>query len=320
MRETKRALALLLLYTALALATGCGDDLQWDPPRDGGVPSCVSNNYTAQPTYNGVRLVPDDGDKVCATRANPGDGPVNPGIKGALDNAAYAHSAVFGVHHLPTFYSIDGVNIVYGGVPAITFDTAVIQLSAGTFDAATALGAALSANTWYYAYVYLSGNTIFPLVSTQGPDEFLRYRTGNTSRAYLGCFRSDGGSIIRPFYAVHGRYTYTEPYSALVVGAAAPNAYTDLSLTAAMPPHARMVSLRVLGFPGAGPDTLFVQTKGVTATGYTGAEYQQAINAYSANLAWNVELPTDSSNVVRYKMQTGGGASGLTIDVNGFSE
>lgn len=324
MNKTCRDLKLLLLYTALAIVTGCADGVpvgNSDAGGDGGaLPSCVANNYTAQPTYNGIRVVPDDGDKVCATRANPGDGPVNPGIKGALDNAAYAHSAVFGVHHLPTFSSIDGVNIVYGGVPAITFDTAVIQLPAGTFDAATAYGAALGNNIWYYAYVYLSGNTIFSLVSTQGPDEFLRYRTGNTSRAYLGCFKTDGSAVIRPFYAVHGRYTYTLPIGILSTSAVA-NAYTDQSLAAGMPPHARVASIRVAAAPDGGTDTLSIQPKGITASGYSAsATYQQTINTYSSGLYWNVEVPTDSSNVIRYKMATGGGASTLAIDVTGFNE
>lgn len=312
MRETKRAMALLLLYTALALATGCGDDLQRDPPRDGGVPSCVSNNYTAQPTYNGVRLVPDDGDKVCATRANPGDGPVNPGIKGALDNAAYGHSGVFGVHQLPSFLSSDGATLVYGGVPAITFDSVVMQLPADTIDAATVLGAPLANNTWYYTYTYLSGNTVRFVISTQGPDQYLRYRDGNTSRGYLGCFRTDGSGVIIPFSSSSGRYVYAAPRAwevgggptSLRMASLSAVGTTTVAFTGFVPPFAK--TARIV-YNLSGDLTTTVTLAGVTASGWdsgTGKtvlwEHSGAVGPAYVDGDFAVALPTGAGSSVNF--------------------
>lgn len=63
----------------------------------------------------------------------------------------------------------------------------------------------LSANTWYYLYVYLNGSTTDIEVSTTAPASAAytgraRSKTSDTSRRYVGTFRTNGSSQIENFW------------------------------------------------------------------------------------------------------------------------
>lgn len=250
-----------------------------DGDGDGdGLPSCVANNYNAGFTYSNTALVPDDGDKVCASRSNPGDGPVNPGIKQALDNAGWAHALLYGAWQLPPASSVDGVFVNFTWMPPVGFaggiNIALPYWGAGKVgfgvNVAATLGSPLANNTWYYIYTTPS-NTI--AVSTTGPDISGRYMDGDETKGLLGFCRTDGAGVIIPFSSSGGRYVFAAPYAWNVGGSTVLRlatfsgvANSTVAFTGYVPPFA--TGARVVYY-ATGDLTGGALLQGITATGWT---------------------------------------------------
>ena len=244
----------------------------------GDLPSCVANNYTPGSVYASTALVPDDGDKVCASRSNPGDGPVNPGIKQALDNAGWAHALLYGAWQLPPANSVDGVFVNFTWAPPIGFASASIPTTpywgvgktGFAVNVAATLGSPLANNTWYYIYFTSAGALA---VSTTGPDISGRYMDGDETKGLIGFCRTDGAGVIIPFSSSGRHYSYAAPRAwslggSTVLRMANFNSVTNstVAFTGFVPPFA--TSTRVAYFL-SGDLVAGATLQDVTATGWT---------------------------------------------------
>lgn len=258
---------------------GSWDDDSGDGDGHGdGLPSCVANNYNAGFTYSNTALVPDDGDKVCASRSNPGDGPVNPGIKQALDNAGWAHALLYGAWQLPPANSVDGVFVNFTWTPPIGFASASIPTTpywgAGKtgfgVNVAATLGSPLANNTWYYIYLTSAGVLA---VSTTGPDISGRYMDGDETKGLVGFCRTDGAGVIIPFSSSGRHYSYAAPRAWSLGGSTVLRmanftsvASSTVAFTGFVPPFA--TNARVAYFLN-GDLVAGAVLQGVTAAGWT---------------------------------------------------
>ncbi|HEL3849456.1 TPA: hypothetical protein UMZ03_000119 [Stenotrophomonas maltophilia] len=138
----------------------------------------------------------------------------------------------------------------------------------------------LAASTWYHAYLYSNGGTPDVEVTITAPDTpysgTARAKTGDTSRRYIGSFKTDASSNIIQFQVgTNDSFEYripasTQPLRCLSNGVATTR--TTVSLAAAVPVTATAVSLiltntmssgfGLLSVPGVTPELFGVPTAG----------------------------------------------------------
>ncbi len=176
----------------------------------------------------------------------------------------------------------------------------------------------LSASTWYHIYGYLNGSTPDVEISTTAPAApyigKARTKTGDTSKRYIGSFRTDASVNIPDFdhNAQKGEVTYRLPgvqFRVLSNGAA--TTATIISCSTAIPVTSRSAYGRVLNLASTsanfivGPgDSTVTSTDYFVAVAFGG----QAVVAY---------LPTDSSQQLKYLMSAA--VSGAYIDIYGYA-
>lgn len=118
--------------------------------------------------------------------------------------------------------SVDGSTIGISKIDALSLGAAanasgIVLSTSGassftpTTDVTTGLG--IVANTWYYLYAYNSGSAASPVLSFEcastGPDAAKVFKSGDTSRRYVGSFRTETATTtIQPFTASRGRYQW----------------------------------------------------------------------------------------------------------------
>ncbi len=182
----------------------------------------------------------------------------------------------------------------------------------------TKAGLSLSASTWYHVYGLLSGSTPDVEIVTTTPaapySGKARTKTGDTSRRYIGSFRTDASGAIPDFdhNAQKGEVTYRLPgvqFRVLSNGAA--TTATTISCSAAIPVTSRSAYGRVLNLAASsanlivGPgDAAVTTTDYFVAVAFGG----QAVVTY---------LPTDSSQQLKYLMSAA--VSGAYIDLYGYA-
>ncbi|WP_414604662.1 hypothetical protein [Stenotrophomonas sp. AR029] len=155
---------------------------------------------------------------------------------------------------IPTGY-IDGLKMEWVSGTQIRFTSGSAYIP--SLGRALALAAAvtktptLAANTWYHNYVYDNAGTTDVEVSTTVPaapyNGTARTKTGDTSRRYIGSFRTDASGAILNFQQEGGRIIYQgflnqAPFTVLSNGSSTTE--TTVSLTAVVPPTARVGMLR----------------------------------------------------------------------------
>lgn len=176
----------------------------------------------------------------------------------------------------------------------------------------------LSASTWYHVYGFLSGSTPDAEIVTTTPaapySGKARTKTGDTSRRYIGSFRTDASGNIPDFdhNAQKGEITYRLPgvqFRVLSNGSA--TTATTISCSSAIPVTSRSAYGRVLNLAATsanlivGPgDAAVTTTDYFVAVAFNG----QAVVTY---------LPTDSSQQLKYLMSAA--VSGAYIDLYGYA-
>lgn len=201
----------------------------------------------------------------------------------------------------------------------------------------TALSGTLAANTWYYVYGYNSGGAIAYEISTTAPDEHLRHKSGDASRAYVGCFRTrfSTASVI-PFRMEKGRYhwrwskasdfgsvsgTPTEMWwlaDTLTSTSAVDRKPRDKTNNSDMaPPHARIVRFRG-GTMGVAGSKLNIGVGGDTGDLFV---VLNAVGTTFDDIQWmpfEVQLGTDGD--VRYQPVIPGTNVTAAVFFEGFNE
>lgn len=200
----------------------------------------------------------------------------------------------------------------------------------------TALSGTLAANTWYYVYGYNSSGAIAYEVSTTAPDAYLRHKTGDASRTYVGCFRTRFASAsVIPFRMERGVYrwrwskgfdysSYAGTPSEMWLFAdqftgnvAATNKVVSPKPGGVpmLPPHARMLALRGACL-GNTSSALDLGTGG--DTGDRWAVFQPGNTTQFTD--WqSFDIEVDASQQVRYAVAHSGNFN-VAIAFHGFSE
>lgn len=107
---------------------------------------------------------------------------------------------------------------------------------------------ALSNSTWYYVSLDLPNPLLAPgvvgrvarLVVSTTPPASRVLADGSESR-YIGCFVTDSAGAPVPFYMVDGEYTYLGSANCPLASSGHATATTDIVLTPAVPPHAKVI-------------------------------------------------------------------------------
>lgn len=189
-----------------------------------------------------------------------------------------------------------------------------------TVAESTVVPGALAAATWHYLYAYNAGGAVAFELSVTPPDASRVFKSGDTSRRYLASVRTDGAGVPWPFRRTPSgthrwRRTAMATVDTEVLSAGMAAVWTDVSLAALVPPHARLATVRaMLGAPIAGGN-LELRTRGTAAS---------SLNLYAPATAAGtivreeLELETDSTQQVQY--QTAGGGETATLHVVGWQE
>lgn len=298
-------------------------------------------DITSVPQYTAdVPLRPGPG-QIAGMETGPA--PMAPLLQLAFDRIHYARGAVWGQFVWSDQFGVDAApaptNAVFavrvGTIEALTLRDAATVWRPYNTAAETVLTVAhvegapanLTANSFYYCYAWSDsaapGAVKFQL-STVPPTELgapsvLRgYKRGESANfRYVGCFPTDSSGAPVPLHACCGRTTYRFSATASPVLRALPAgtavAWTDVPLAAWVPPHARVAAVKLdYTAGGAGPNYVAeLRTKGDSAGSYD-------FRGVSGDLVRaHIELPTDASQVIQYKLSSAGDAS---IYVLGFSK
>lgn len=115
----------------------------------------------------------------------------------------------------------------------------------------------LSANTWYYVYVFNNSGALDWEWSTTAPDTpyfgAARSKTGDTSRRFVFCFRSNGSSQLYNF--IHdpqrGVVNYQIDFSVSpfrILGPGQATSWTTVSASAVVPPVSTLTTMRIQNY------------------------------------------------------------------------
>lgn len=241
------------------------------------------------------------------------------------NRSAWIKSALNGlILERPTLYSDSAgaaTDVYVGPIGRLVLGSRI--LSSAALEVPTP-GGGLAAETWYYVYGYDSSGVLAVEASTTAPESTLTFKTADTTRRYLGCFRTTTGSAVLPFRAVNGRYLYrasgdpgSELQALLATGTVGATdlilAYGGTATKELIPPHARLARLSSSLSATGGEVTATFYTKGDSGTTIR----QEHADGIQAGMEFDIE--TDSSRTIRYTL-TIGSAGSLQVRVIGFEE
>lgn len=181
----------------------------------------------------------------------------------------------------------------------------------------------LAANTWYHNFLYSNAGTTDVETVTTLPDTpysgTARAKTGDTSRRYIGSFRTNASSQIMRF--THclssgdirwGEVPGNAPLRILASGTATTS--TDVSASASSPITASSVFLRAVSTVSAGGPIAFIGSPVDGTAVAPGSNYTISVEAGKEFYTY---MPLVSQNV-KYIMSTTPASGGLFLDVLGF--
>ncbi len=182
-------------------------------------------------------------------------------------------------------------------------------------------------NVFRYLYVSVSGGVPTISSSATGPDAALRFKTGDTTKRYLGFCGFDGTPHVQPFRKDGRVYTYLldrglggsplEVFRALKTGAVSSG--NVLSLAAWVPPTSRVASLRasiVTGTIASGAATTQVDRAGTVRvlTDIDTAPLAVCASPNSVMIA-SAEVETNDSREVTWSLVSTISGSTPTTDI-----
>jgi hypothetical protein len=218
----------------------------------------------------------------------------------------------------PTLQSLSTTSINIGACEGLLLDGVGLTATGSTnLAAGSGTFPAMANNTWYYVYAYNNSGAVGYEVSTGVPDSSLTLKSGDPTRRYVGCFRSDGSAHVVPFAMSSGRYVYR--YGTLPGGAG-----TDflLSLPAT---HSAIVASAVLNDSGAAQTLLppHATRAIIRAKLYSNVAASTASIARNGDLGglgagYNMEIPNhaDYFTYEHIEIQTNGQTLDYITDAN----
>lgn len=180
----------------------------------------------------------------------------------------------------------------------------------------------LSANTWYYVYVFESSGALDWEHSTTAPAApyfgAARSKTGDSSRRFVFCFRTNASGQLYNFLynPLSGEMNYQIDYSVSpfrIVGPGQSTSFTTVNASAVAPPISTLAVMRIQNY--SLPPTHTTGTGRVTIPSDTGVD--RLIVNIDADSTYSIAM--NSSQQISYKVDGGiAGAGGLYIDVKAF--
>jgi len=147
----------------------------------------------------------------------------------------------------PYLYSDGATNITVGPFAGLPIGTAGFLTQASSVPLSMS---GLTSSTWYYVYVHNNAGSPAYEFSTTAPTDDLTFKTSDTSRVYIGCFRALTSSTCFGFRMANRRYTYrnyTSGHDVITSSGAGAISLTSLSSSTVLinaPPHANFVELQ----------------------------------------------------------------------------
>lgn len=169
---------------------------------------------------------------------------------------------------------------------------------------------ALAASTWYYVYLYSNSGTPAIEYSTTAPIEYLapyKTKSGDNSRRFLFCFRTNANTEALWAMAVGGKYRYLVDYGSFcrVLSGGQSTTETAVNISSYVPSFAKFVNLQLFNASGTGAMFVYTQLSGQAVT--------VRPNGY------NDDLPLISYPNIYYKYSLAPGSAAGFIDIGGFS-
>ena len=197
-----------------------------------------------------------------------------------------------------------------GSASATSFGVSKVEGTPGTLGAVA---------RWWYVYAFLTtGGSVDYAISTTAPSTDRRFKGGDATRVYLGCFRTLASGAPLPLRKAAGRVLYQA--SALgsnelrAINVTTATAATTVSLSTLIPPHARLVTLRLAltADANAAVFSIFYPADTAAPTGRVDAPTGLSIGG-------QCDVPTESNQSIDYAV-TGTGTIAASAFVHGFYE
>lgn len=296
----------------------------------------MSASYSPTAEFTDSTTVLADGDAASATNLNAAP-------KKALDRAAYLRAATDGllVWERKARVAAGGDSSASTGVycPAIE---AVALLDGSTWKAFSlasetqltvathAGGVALTADTWYYVYAYVSGGALALQISADAPGADGIWKSGATStHRYLFCFRTGTGTTVLPMTMRSGVYRYdlseqsASVLQVLNITSAVPTSWTNIDCSARIPPRAVLGTFRIemINADATNWGRTELRKDGAT-TDLMQVDCPPAGAAHSAYHREQFDLQTSSAQVIEYQRISSASYANCDIIVSalGFTE
>lgn len=297
----------------------------------------MSSSYSPTAEFTDSTTVLADGDAANATNLNAAP-------KKALDRAAYLRAATDGLlvwngraRVAPGGASSGNTGVYCPPIEAVSLldgsTWRAFSLSSETqlTTAAHFGGGTLTNSTWYYVYAYVSGGVLALLISTDAPGSDGIWRTSSVgTHRYLFAFRTNASGVAIPMQRTSGGRYYWR-LSAIssghsVTSYTATQAYTDLSLAAFVPPHARMAHLHVEAI-NVDQDSDDIVAARFRTNGDTTA-YEQILAHPAVGVATHdsgrdrlsMDIETDSSQLIEVEISGDSASFAVNVFARGFSE
>lgn len=181
---------------------------------------------------------------------------------------------------------------------------------------------AFAINSWIHLYFIWNGTTIATLASTTAPASFTgsNMPSGYTHWCYATTVRWNASSNIFPCVA-RGKDVFSAG-SIRVLNAGTALAITSISCSSAAPPVSTKVKLRLLvdgNFGAVGTSAaMSVNYAGSAVVNYITSAIQQ-VSGVNVSVASLVEMATDASQNIEYRMAVAPSSGGGYIDVVGYT-
>lgn len=296
-------------------------------------------SLTAAPVYTTTQVIaPEDGDDLDAADSATA-------LQLLANRVAFARFAVEGLllwsgdFSVAPGGSLTSFSVTVGAILALVAADSASTLRVGT-NAATTIGVSKVEGTpgtlgaqarWWYVYGFVkTDGTVDYAISLTPPDPTRRFKGGDPTRVYLGCFPTDTTGAPYPLRAMRGRYLYQRSAVTSVLSltganglrvlsrSAAQSSFTAVDLTPVVPPHARVAMLELTAIGDNAPDTATLTVYSDTDTASAGAT-ADTLDNHPAVV--RVEMITGANQQVRYKLaHLGSGGIDGYIDAVGFAE
>ncbi len=253
--------------------------------------------------------VPDDGEAAVASA------PGSPSSRVTLEEVVQAlanrdewiRRSLQGTLKGPPWLRIreSATNLEFGACTELVLGEDRLSGAAGTL----ALGT-LPADVWRYVYAWNDGGALEYEISATAPEAGLVWKTGDTSKRYVGSFRTGIGGAVAPMHRV-ARET-RQAFRVLTAGTDA--SWTELILDDTLasvdviPPHASRALLRV---------SAVVQGR-FRALGDTASEVD-VIESHGP-LLWTIDARRNGGGRPVIEYQAVGGGASVRVDVLGWEE